>query len=243
MSTRSAQRMKIVLPVTIIRDGFGEKQAAHTLDITSDSARLSGLHLPIEPGELIDLQRGAMRGKFYVFWVGAPNTMLAGQAGIRSLAPKCIWGVDLPNDRPDPALDMKQVRTGLPLVRTAHASSDLPWQTRRACQGGAVVRVAGVNFPLYAQISDLSLSGVYLETPISLSPNTQVDVRMNVEGVILEMPGVVKSCDPSIGMDIGFQKSTPDKHNKLLLALQYLQSKTLQTVAVAEQVPQRRLSI
>jgi hypothetical protein len=235
--------MKVVLPVTIIRDSCGEKQSAHTLDITSDSARLGGLHLPIEPGELIELQRGAMRGKFYVFWVGAPNTMLAGQAGIRGLAPKPIWGVDLPDDIPDPALDMKQVRTGLPLVRTAHASSDLPWPTRRACQGGAVARVAGVNFPLYAQISDLSPSGVYLETPISLSPNTQVDVRMNVEGVILEMPGVVKSCDPSIGMDISFQKSTPDKHNKLLLALQYLQSKALQTVTVAAQGPQRRLSI
>ena len=135
MSTRSARRMKVVLPVTVIRNDRPEKQLAHTLDITSDSARLGGLYIPVEPGELIDIQRGVLRAKFYVFWVGAPNTMLAGQAGIRGLIPKSIWGVELPPDSPDQTVNTQDVRTGLPLVRAAHANTDRRWQTRHACQG------------------------------------------------------------------------------------------------------------
>jgi hypothetical protein len=222
MSTRCAHRIKVVLPVTVIRNDRHEKQLAHTLDLTSDSARLGGLYLPVEPGELIDLQRGAMRAKFYVFWVGAPNTMLAGQAGIRGVVPKSIWGVELPQDSADPNIDTQNTRTGLPLVRAAHPSNDRRWNTRNACRGGALVRADGLSHPLYAQISDISETGVYLETHSALPPNTQLSVRMNVEGITLEMPAVVKASDPQLGMAVTFQKSTRENTDKLALALQYL---------------------
>lgn len=228
MSTRSALRMKVVLPVTIIRNDRPEKQLAHTLDVTSDSARLGGLYIPVEPGELIDLQRGVLRAKFYVFWVGAPNTMLAGQAGIRGLAPKSIWGVEMPDDSPDPIIDTQNARSGLPLVRAAHASTDRRWHTRHSCQGGAVVRASGLSHPLYAQISDVSATGMYLETASALPPNTQLFVRMNIEGITLEMPAVVKSCDPQQGMGVNFQKSTRENQEKLTTALHYLQTRANQ---------------
>ncbi len=225
MSTRDARRMKVVLPVTVIRNSNAEKQLAHTLDVTSDSARLGGLYLPIEPGELIDLQRGVVRAKFYVFWVGAPNTMLAGQAGIRALAPKSIWGVELAADSADPVIDTQSARTGLPLVRAAHTSNDRRWQTRHACQGGAVIRADELNHPLYAQVSDISGSGMYLETPSALPANTQIHIRMNIEGVTLEMPAVVKTSDPQQGMGVKFQNSTRENGEKLVMALQYLKTR------------------
>jgi hypothetical protein len=228
MSTRTAFRMKVVLPVTVIRNDHPEKQLAHTLDVTSDSARLGGLYIPVEPGELIDLQRGGLRGKFYVFWVGAPNTMLAGQAGIRGLAPKSIWGVDLPGDSPDPIIDTHNARTGLPLVRAAHKSTECRWHTRHACQGGAVIRAAGLNHPLYAQISEISAGGVYLETPSALPPSTQLQLRMNIEGITLEISAVVRSSDANIGMGVSFQKSTADNQARLALALRHLQSRAVE---------------
>jgi hypothetical protein len=232
MSTRSAHRIKVVLPVTIIRNSRPEKQLAHTLDVTSDSARIGGLFLPIEPGELIDLQRGAMRAKFYVFWVGASNTMLAGQAGIRGVVPKSIWGVELPPDSADPNVDTQNARSGLPLVRAAHPSNDRRWNTRNACQGGAVVRTSGLSHPLYAQISDVSETGVYLETPSALPPNTQLDVRMNIEGVTMEMPAVVKASDLQLGMSVIFQKPTRENTEKLALALQYLRLRANQEAVI-----------
>jgi hypothetical protein len=225
MSTRDSFRMKVVLPVTVIRNSNAEKQLAHTLDVTSDSARLGGLYLPIEPGELIDLQRGVMRAKFYVFWVGAPNTMLAGQAGIRGLVPKSIWGVELPPDSADPVIDTENARSGLPLVRAAHGKNDLRWHTRHVCQGGAVIRAAGLNHPLYAQISDVSGGGMYLETPSALPAEMQIHVRMNIEGVTLEMSAVVKTSDPNEGMGVKFQSPTRDNSEKLAMALRYLKTR------------------
>ena len=226
MSTRSARRMKVVLPVTVIRNDRPEKQLAHTLDITSDSARLGGLYIPVEPGELIDIQRGVLRAKFYVFWVGAPNTMLAGQAGIRGLIPKSIWGVELPPDSPDQTVNTQDVRTGLPLVRAAHANTDRRWQTRHACQGGAVIRAEGLHHPLYAQVSDISAGGVYLETPSTLPPNTLLHVRMNIEGVTMEMQAKVKTTDLNLGMGVSFEKPSRENNDKLNMALQFLQKRT-----------------
>ena len=240
MSTRSALRMKVVLPVTLIRNDRSEKQLAHTLDVTSDSARLGGLYLPVEPGEVIDLQRGVLRAKFYVFWVGAPNTMLAGQAGIRGLAPKSIWGVELPDDSPDPIIDTQNARSGLPLVRAAHANTDRRWQSRHACQGGAVVRADGLQHPLYAQVSDISAGGVYLETPSTLPPNTLLHLRMNIEGITMEMPAKVKTTDPKLGMGLSFEKPSRENTDKLAIALQYLQTRASQEPVASASVGMAR---
>jgi len=161
-----------------------------------------------------------------VFWVGAPNTMLAGQAGIRGIVPKSIWGVELPADCPDQTVNTQDVRTGLPLVRAAHANTDRRWQTRHACQGGAVIRAEGLHHPLYAQVSDISAGGVYLETPSTLPPNTLLHVRMNIEGVTMEMPAKVKTTDVNLGMGVSFEKPSRENSDKLNMALQFLQKRT-----------------
>src|SRR5215467_8705383 len=43
MSSRETLRRKSVLPVTVVRGRGAEKQVAHTLDVTGNSARLAGL--------------------------------------------------------------------------------------------------------------------------------------------------------------------------------------------------------
>jgi hypothetical protein len=94
MSSRSTFRRKVVLPITVMRCYGQEKQLAHTLDLTENSARLGGLPSPLEPGEVIEIQRGAVKAKFQVFWMGASGSTMDGQAGVRSLEPnKSIWGV------------------------------------------------------------------------------------------------------------------------------------------------------
>src|ERR1700756_4250750 len=105
MSNRGKLRRKVVLPVTVIRDK-GEKQLAHTLDVTETSARLGGLNITLEPGEVIEIQRAGVKAKFYVYWTGEPGTELEGQAGVRGVDPnKCIWSTQLPADEPDVSVD------------------------------------------------------------------------------------------------------------------------------------------
>src|SRR5689334_14374861 len=111
MSHRGKLRRKLVLPVTVIRGDGEQKQLAHTLDVTEISARLGGLNMQLEPGEIIEIQRGARKAKFHVYWMGAPGTEQEGQAGVRGIdTSKCIWSVHLPPDEPDISVDAFHLR-------------------------------------------------------------------------------------------------------------------------------------
>ena len=131
MSSRGTFRRKVVLPVTVVRHNGQEKQLAHTLDMTENSARLGGLSTQLEVGEIIEVQRGAARGKFQVFWMGAPGSAMAGQAGVRSLSrDKSIWGVHLPPDESDAHVNVHQVRNPMPPVQTSQLPGEKRWHTR-----------------------------------------------------------------------------------------------------------------
>src|SRR5260221_14630673 len=110
MSTRGKLRRKVLLAVSIIRCTTQEKQLAHTLDITESSARLGGLSTRFESGEMIEIQRGAIKARFQVVGMGKPGTPTERQAGGRAMGPKIIWGGDLPNDERDAQGDINNVR-------------------------------------------------------------------------------------------------------------------------------------
>lgn len=222
-STRSSQRRKMVLPVTVVRNN-GEKQIAHTLDLTEVSARLGGLCTLLEPGEVIEIQRGTVKAKFQVFWMGAPGSAMEGQAGVRTLeAGKIIWGINLPGDESDPTPQAAGQRQETPQVRTnVPTPGEKRWHTRFECSGGASVRTANSSFPVHAQVKDISQGGVYLETSAPLPVNTEVAIKMNVEGTAIESAGVVRTSYPMVGMGISFIRISPacqEKVNEILLRL------------------------
>src|SRR6516164_7691304 len=76
MPNRGKLRRKMVLPISIIRRNGEERQLAHTLDVTEISARLGGLSVQLQPGEIVEIQRGGIRAKFRVYWMGTPGTDL-----------------------------------------------------------------------------------------------------------------------------------------------------------------------
>lgn len=236
MSTRSTWRRKVILPVTVIRNN-GEKNLAHTLDVTMASARLGGLYTSVEPGEVIEVQRGALRAKFQVVWVGAANSPLAGQAGAKGLfAAKNVWGVDLPADQPDLAVDTEHLRSRYPLVRTGPAKSECRWHKRLECTGSASVLTPSNKFPVCAEIKNISRAGVYLETATAIPVNTKVHLKMNVGGITVDMPGTVRTSNPQVGMGIGFQRSSRENEEKLAMAIENLQREASPTRGSREQV-------
>jgi hypothetical protein len=228
MSPRSNLRIKVVLPVTVFRDGGKQKQVALTLDATSNSARLASLQLPIEPGEIIEIQRNTVRAKFKVFWVGAPGSLLTGQAGVRALdGSRSIWGFDFPQDEPDVRCDPRELRSGLPMVRALmHSTAQTPVQPQEI-KGGASIRANGYSHAIYAQILDIAESGVQLKAPTLLPPSTEVYVLLNLAGFVVEVPGVVGACDPQAGMQISFSKMSACTQEKLFMAIRSLQQPEL----------------
>src|SRR5258708_39203893 len=101
MSTRAKLRRKVVLAVSIIRCSTQEKQLAHTLDITESSARLGGLATRFEAGEMIEIERGAIKARFQGVWTGTTGTPTERQAGGKAMHPQRILSAVLPNDTRD----------------------------------------------------------------------------------------------------------------------------------------------
>jgi hypothetical protein len=67
-------------------------------------------------------------------------------------------------------------------------------------------------------LSDISLSGCYLETLMPEPVGTQVEILFQVNATRLRLPGVVRVVHPSMGMGIQFLELTAD----VLQALQGL---------------------
>jgi PilZ domain len=226
-STRSSLRRKVVLPVTVFRQNGQEKQLAHTLDLTEASARLGGLLSLLESGEIIEIQRGAIKAKFQVFWMGAPGSAMQGQAGVRSIEPnKNIWGISLPSEEMDSARQARQLKTESESNTETRPAPEKRWHTRFECTGGASIRAEGSGFPVHGQVKDIAQGGVYVETTAPLTINTEVYVKMNVEGVAIESAGVIRTSYPMAGMGISFQNITPENQERVDGIIQSIRART-----------------
>jgi hypothetical protein len=211
----------MVLPVTVVQPNSRMEQPAHTLDVTGVSARLGGLSLLLEPGEIIEIQRGGAKARFQVFWMGKPGSAMEGQAGVRSIEPeKSIWGVNLPPDEPDTALNPSVLRK-----ESVARPVEKRWHTRFECSGGASVRAQGTGYPVHGQVKDIARGGVYVETTTPLTLNAEVYVKMNVEGVAIESLGVVRTSYPLVGMGISFQNISAENQERLDQVIESIRSR------------------
>jgi hypothetical protein len=225
MANRGKLRRKMVLPVSVLRGNGLEKQLAHTLDVTENSARLGGLRMLLEPGEVIEIQRGGRKAKFEVYWMGTPGTELEGQAGVRGVDPgKSIWSIHLPPDQMDLAVDALHLRHG---GAKSHAASlsGLREGIRHECSAGATLRAPGSNYPFRVQLKSIHLGGMDVESITTLPLNTLVDVEMRIEGILLEIAGRVTGSTHRVGMEVGFHKMPPETQRKLVQALQKLKQR------------------
>jgi hypothetical protein len=216
MSTRCNLRRRVVLALHVIRRESGERQLVHTLDITETSARLGGLNFSLEPGEVVEIRRGVVKARFEVVWMGAPNSALDGQAGVRSLEPnKSIWGVDLPKDQSDARVDLS-LRNSKPAVRTmSHRPAGKRRHERYPCSGTASIKTEGNAFPLHGQVQDISEGGIYVEMTAPMAVDTKVTIGLRIEGVWVEFEGTVRTSYPLVGMGVAFREFTEANREKL----------------------------
>jgi hypothetical protein len=217
----------MVLPVTVVRGKGEEKHIAHTLDVTEVSARLGGLRMQLEPGEIVEIQRGAVKAKFQIHWMGIAGTELEGQAGVRGLDPdKSIWSTHLPADQTDIAVDALYLRQGAATHCAPIISRSEPSETfRYECSAGATVRTPGSSYPFRVQIKTIHSGGIDVESITTLPLNTVVNLETKIEGIQLETAGMVTGSTHRVGMEIGFHKVTPENQRKIVQVLQKLRQK------------------
>lgn len=219
MSSRNGLRKKIVLPVTVFRRKLAQSQLAHTVDLSDTSARLGGLNVLLEPGEIVEVQREGMRADFQVFWMGSPGTTLEGQAGIRSLgSDKSIWGLEgIAGSEIDVPVSLSEASAPLP--------GDKRWHSRLECTGSAAVLSLGSKFAVHGTIKDVSRGGVYVEVTSALPVKSKVTLEMVIEGIALEGKGVVRTSYPMVGMGISFQSLSRENEENLARILEIVSNR------------------
>ncbi len=99
LGVKLEKRIQIALPVKVSgwsESGKADSQMACTYDLSERGARIVGVNLGSQPGDIVVLERGKTKALYRVMWVGGSGTALDGQMGVSCVEPdKMIWEVNL----------------------------------------------------------------------------------------------------------------------------------------------------
>lgn len=192
MSRRKELRVKAVLPVKVTGVDASARHFSlmcHTLDLTYDSARIAGISASLMRGQTVLLHRFGVKAKFKVHWIGSGTRK--GQYGLKSLEPeKGLWGIGLPLKKQDE-------------FWTQPSAKDRRRFPRYPCSGGLEI-ITVFEYPFWAELTDISATGVYATTPCPLPRHTLVRIRVTVGEFLCEAHAEVMTTDPGHGMGMRF---------------------------------------
>lgn len=192
MSRRKELRVKAVLPVKVTGVDASARHFSlmcHTLDLTYDSARIAGISVSLMQGQTVFLHRFGVKAKFTVYWAGSGTRK--GQYGLKALEiEKALWGISLPQRKADE-------------FWTQPTAKDRRRFPRYPCSGGLEI-ITAFEFPFWAELTDISATGVYAQTPSPLPRHTLTKLRITVGDFMCEAHAEVMTSDPGFGMGLRF---------------------------------------
>ncbi|HEV8494789.1 MAG TPA: PilZ domain-containing protein [Candidatus Angelobacter sp.] len=224
MAQQLEPRVDISLDVKVWGlDVYGKPfvQHARTVNASSVGARLIGIDC-VREGEVISLQHGESKARCKVIWVGR-DAAKSRQIGIQCVEPdKRLFGSKL--KRPAvPAAAFAPSYTGragaaqpAPARRTM---AETPG-TRRAQQrfhvaGGVELRRNEGAPPVFGNLSDLSLTGCYVETVASLPVGTELLFMLRVRDAVVRGRAQVKTSHHAVGVGLVFMHLGQEDQQKL----------------------------
>jgi diguanylate cyclase (GGDEF)-like protein/putative nucleotidyltransferase with HDIG domain len=80
--------------------------------------------------------------------------------------------------------------------------------------------------PLYANLTDVSIGGCFVETSNILTPGTNLTLSFSMEDGTLTAEGVVARIDPGVGVAVQFKETNREGREKMLKILEYVQKTT-----------------
>ncbi len=182
-------------------------QQARTMDATSLGARLTGI-TAVKVGEVIGVQLGDKKARFKVVWVGRDNTPKAGQIGVHCLEPSKILFAERGGLRTASAdSGIREFRIEEPAVSLApkkNVAGSRRKHPRYPCSGGVELRQHESAPPIWANLSDVSLTGCYVETISTLPTGTVLLFHLRTQGTHIKGRAVVKTSDHAVGLGLGF---------------------------------------
>jgi PilZ domain-containing protein len=203
-------------------DRYGKPfvQHARTLNATKSGARLLGIDC-VREGETVGIQHGEQKSRFRVVWVGRLDTPRAGQVGVHCLEDKPIFTVARVTRGTE--FDLGKITgyaTALETARRHRPEKRDSVPSRRKyqryhCTGGVELRRPEGGHAVWANLSDLCLTGCYVETVSTLAAGSQVLFQLNFEDLAVRGRAVVKTSHHAVGMGLSFQHLAPEDQQHL----------------------------
>ncbi len=244
------------------QNGKPFSQTAHTVDVTRLGARISGIDCIGKKGEIIGIQCGRDKARFKVMWIGQPG-IEPGQIGVCCIEPeKYIWGVPLPKaqlvheDAFKPKMEMlpisqqmqemsqlqqqkprlgdrlpADISTGLALPKTERKNRV---HQRYSCPGSAEVLPEGARLPVWGQLSDISVSGCYIETTTPLSRHIRTQITLKAGGQVILAKATVRTSHPAVGMGLSFTHMSMVDRDRLENLIRSLHESSAETDLVSQ---------
>ncbi len=204
-------------------------QHARTVNASSVGARLIGIDC-VREGEVISLQHENQKARCKVVWVGR-DAAKSRQIGIQVVEPdKRLFGAKLKT----PAIQKTQSASGfIGFAGAAQAAQQArrpmpePTGTRRAqqrfhCTGGIEMRRNESAPPVFGNLSDLSLTGCYVETVSTLPVGSEILFMLRIRESVVRGRAQVKTSHHAVGLGLVFTQLSKDDQGKLEYVLSLL---------------------
>ncbi len=227
MNRRRELRHEIDLSVKVWgMDRYGKPflQHARTLDASPMGARLNGIHC-VGEGEIIAIQHGNQKSRCQVIWVGRNYTPKAGQIGIHCLEPgkpfldaekKKSEAAALSHRFPAFQSGMEHLKLPRPVRRFM---PEMPASRRKSmryhCTGGVELRRNEGAPPVFANLTDISIEGCYVEAVSTLPTGNEVLFLLRVRNVQIRGRASVKISNHAVGMGLEFLHLAAEDQQKL----------------------------
>jgi hypothetical protein len=122
--------------------------------------------------------------------------------------------------------DTKDTRPASGLVSDRCEPGERRASSRCTCKGSILIRQPLTRFPLGASVSDISLTGCYVELLTTLPIGTKVELTLQVIEITVHCSAEVRTSHPGVGMGIKFEKLSETDYAALEKVVTRLSSST-----------------
>jgi hypothetical protein len=194
-------------------------QHARTVNASSVGARLIGIDC-VREGEVISLQHGEQQARYKVVWVGN-DAAKSRQIGIQCVEPGkrlFITQPSTPGAKFTPDFPGGRA-VGQSPGNARSTMQDMPG-TRRTQQrfhvtGGVELRRNEGAPPVFGNLSDISLTGCYVETVSALPVGTELLFMLRARDAVVRGRATVKTSHHAVGVGLIFTHVSKEDQQKL----------------------------
>ena len=185
-------RIEVHMQVTVwgmTASGAPFIQTAQVVNAGLERAAISGIEHVVPVGETLGVEYEGRRGRFCVVWSGQAGTAEAGRIEIRPLdVVQNFWGIDF--EQADGQYRFVERRAA----------------PRYPCRGSISIRQPEVPGSVSASVTDISLSGCYIELMETYAVGTRLTSLVNVESILIRFTAEVRTSHPGVGMGMKFEE-------------------------------------